>query len=117
MHRAWFATIRFGLVDATMAQALTQALLEASRALVAVADPLPGRPGRPGRPDVAAVRTLVVLHSTGPLSTTALAGRVGVVHQSTAIRVPARLQRQGLVSRSRRAQGRRLAVVHLTSEG
>ncbi len=114
MHRAWFATIRFGLVDATMAQALTQALLEASRALVAVADPLPGRPGRP---DVAAVRTLVVLHSTGPLSTTALAGRVGVVHQSTAIRVPARLQRQGLVSRSRRAQGRRLVVVQLTSEG
>jgi DNA-binding MarR family transcriptional regulator len=101
-------------VDAPTARALTQALLEASMALVAVAarslDDLDDRLTLPQ------YRTLVVLHSTGPLSTTALAEQVGV-HQSTATRVTARLQRQGLVSRRRAAQDRRLVVVQLTAEG
>lgn len=100
-------------MDAAVAQALTQALLEASRALVAVT-----ARSMDGVDDLTLpqFRTLVVLRGAGPLSTTALADQVGV-HQSTSTRVTARLQRLGLVSRVRDEQDRRLVVVQLTAAG
>ncbi len=101
-------------VDEKQAAELTHALLEASRALVAVAarslDDLDDDLTLPQ------FRALVVLHTAGPLSTTALAEQVGV-HQSTATRLTARLDRQQLVTRTKDQQDRRLTIVELAPSG
>jgi DNA-binding MarR family transcriptional regulator len=96
------------------ADLLTDALLDASRALVAVA--------ARSLADIAdqftlpEVRALVVLHRVGPLPVTLLAERVGV-HQSTATRIAARLRRRDLVATEKDGEDRRLTVVRLTPPG
>lgn len=93
---------------------LTDALLEASRALVAVA--ARSMADIADRLTLAEFRALVVLHRTGPLPVTLLAERVGV-HQSTATRIAARLGRRELVASEKSPQDRRLTVVRLTPAG
>jgi DNA-binding MarR family transcriptional regulator len=93
---------------------LTDALLEASRALVAVA--ARSLDGVADRLTLAEFRALIVLHRTGPLPVTSLAERVGV-HQSTATRIAARLGRRELVTSQKSAEDRRLTVVSLTPSG
>lgn len=93
---------------------LTDALLEASRGLVAVAArSLAGVADQLTLPEF---RSLVVLHRVGPLPVTSLAERVGV-HQSTATRIAARLRRRDLVATEKGDQDRRLTVVRLTTAG
>jgi DNA-binding MarR family transcriptional regulator len=93
---------------------LTDALLDVSRALVAVA--------ARSMADVADVltlpefRALVVLRRLGPLPVTVLAEHVGV-HQSTATRLAVRLRRRDLVTTDKSQQDRRLTVVRLTAAG
>jgi DNA-binding MarR family transcriptional regulator len=93
---------------------LTDSLLEASRALVAVA--ARSMSGVADRLTLAEFRALVVLHRTGPLPVTLLAERVGV-HQSTATRIAARLGRRELVTSEKSPEDRRLTVVRLTPAG
>src|SRR5919199_688323 len=93
---------------------LTDALLEASRALVAVA--ARSMADVADRLTLAEFRALVVLHRTGPLPVTLLAERVGV-HQSTATRIAARLGRRELVASDKSPEDRRLTVVRLTPAG
>ena len=93
---------------------LTDALLEASRALVAVA--ARSMADIADRLTLAEFRALVVLHRTGPLPVTLLAERVGV-HQSTATRIAARLGRRELVASEKSPEDRRLTVVRLTPAG
>jgi DNA-binding MarR family transcriptional regulator len=93
---------------------LTDALLEASRALVAVA--ARSLADVADRLTLAEFRALVVLHRTGPLPVTLLAERVGV-HQSTATRIAARLGRRDLVASDKSPEDRRLTVVRLTPAG
>ena len=93
---------------------LTDALLDASRALVAVAArSLADIADQLTLPEV---RSLVVLHRVGPLPVTLLAERVGV-HQSTATRIAARLRRRDLVATDKDRDDRRLTVVRLTPVG
>src|ERR671926_694766 len=96
------------------AELLTDALLEASRALVAVA--ARSMDGVADRLTLAEFRALVVLHRAGPLPVTLLAERVGV-HQSTATRIAARLGRRELVASDKSPEDRRLTVVRLTPTG
>src|SRR5919202_278425 len=93
---------------------LTDALLEASRALVAVA--ARSMADVADRLTLAEFRALVVLHRAGPLPVTLLAERVGV-HQSTATRIAARLGRRDLLASEKSPQDRRLTVVRLTPAG
>ena len=93
---------------------LTDALLEASRALIGVA--VRSMDGLADRLTLAEFRALVVLHRTGPLPVTLLAERVGV-HQSTATRIAARLGRRELVASDKSPEDRRLTVVRLTPAG
>jgi DNA-binding MarR family transcriptional regulator len=93
---------------------LTDALLEASRALVAVA--ARSLDGVADRLTLAEFRALIILHRAGPLPVTVLAERVGV-HQSTATRIAARLGRRELVASEKSSEDRRLTVVHLTPAG
>ena len=93
---------------------LTEALLEASRALVAVAARSMAQIGE--RLTLPEFRALVVLHRIGPLPVTVLAEHVGV-HQSTATRIAARLRRRDLVATEKGEQDRRLTVVRLTPAG
>ena len=93
---------------------LTDALLDASRALVAVA--ARSMADVADRLTLAEFRALVVLHRTGPLPVTLLAERVGV-HQSTATRIAARLGRRDLVTSDKSPEDRRLTVVRLTPAG
>ncbi len=93
---------------------LTEALLEASRALVAVAARSLAQIGE--RLTLPEFRALVVLHRVGPLPVTVLAEHVGV-HQSTATRIAARLRRRELVVTEKGEQDRRLTVVRLTPAG
>ena len=93
---------------------LTDALLEASRALVAVA--ARSMADVADRLTLAEFRALVVLHRAGPLPVTLLAERVGV-HQSTATRIAARLGRRELVASEKSPEDRRLTVVRLTPAG
>jgi len=93
---------------------LTDALLDASRALVALA--ARSMDGLADRLTLAEFRALVVLHRTGPLPVTLLAERVGV-HQSTATRIAARLGRRELVASDKSPEDRRLTVVRLTPAG
>jgi DNA-binding MarR family transcriptional regulator len=96
------------------ADLLTDALLDASRALVAVAArSLADIADQLTLPEV---RALVVLHRVGPLPVTLLAERVGV-HQSTATRIAARLRRRDLVGTDKGRGDRRLTVVRLTPAG
>src|SRR5919199_6167364 len=96
------------------ADLLTDALLDASRALVAVAArSLADIADQLTLPEV---RALVVLHRVGPLPVTLLAERVGV-HQSTATRIAARLRRRDLVATDKDREDRRLTVVRLTPPG
>lgn len=94
-------------------EGLVDALLAASRALVAVAarslDDLEDDLTLPQ------FRALVVLLRSGPLATTRLAERVGV-HQSTGTRIAQQLRRRGLVSQGA-GQDRRVTVVSLTDHG
>ncbi|HYY09480.1 MAG TPA: MarR family transcriptional regulator [Kineosporiaceae bacterium] len=93
---------------------LTDALLDASRALVAVAArSLADVADRLTLPEF---RALVVLRRTGPLPVTVLAEHVGV-HQSTATRIAARLQRRDLVATDKSEHDRRLTVVRITPGG
>jgi len=93
---------------------LTDALLDASRALVALA--ARSMDGLADRLTLAEFRALVVLHRTGPLPVTLLAERVGV-HQSTATRIAARLGRREFVASDKSPEDRRLTVVRLTPAG
>jgi DNA-binding MarR family transcriptional regulator len=93
---------------------LTEALLEASRALVAVA--ARSMTDVANRLTLAEFRALAVLHRTGPLPVTLLAERVGV-HQSTATRIAARLGRRDFVAAEKSPEDRRLTVVRLTPAG
>jgi DNA-binding MarR family transcriptional regulator len=93
---------------------LTDALLDASRALVAVA--ARSMADVSDRLTLAEFRALVVLHRAGPLPVTVLAERVGV-HQSTATRIAARLGRRELVASDKSPEDRRLTVVRLTPAG
>src|ERR671933_1682813 len=93
---------------------LTDALLDASRALVAVA--ARSLADVADRLTLAEFRALVVLHRAGPLPVTVLAERVGV-HQSTATRIAARLGRRELVASDKSPEDRRLTVVRLTPGG
>jgi DNA-binding MarR family transcriptional regulator len=93
---------------------LTDALLDASRALVAVA--ARSLADVADRLTLAEFRALVVLHRTGPLPVTLLAERVGV-HQSTATRIAARLGHRDLVTSEKSPEDRRLTVVRLTPAG
>lgn len=93
---------------------LTDALLDASRALVAVA--ARSLADVADRLTLAEFRALVVLHRAGPLPVTLLAERVGV-HQSTATRIAARLGRRELVASDKSPEDRRLTVVRLTPAG
>ena len=93
---------------------LTDALLDASRALVAVAARSLAEVA--DRLTLAEFRALVVLHRAGPLPVTVLAERVGV-HQSTATRIAARLGRRELVASDKSPEDRRLTVVRLTPAG
>jgi DNA-binding MarR family transcriptional regulator len=93
---------------------LTEALLEASRALVAVAARSLAQIGE--RLTLPEFRALVVLHRIGPLPVTVLAEHVGV-HQSTATRIAARLRRRELVATDKGEQDRRLTVVRLSPAG
>ena len=93
---------------------LTDALLEASRALVAVA--ARSMTDVANRLTLAEFRALAVLHRSGPLPVTLLAERVGV-HQSTATRIAARLGRREFVASEKSPQDRRLTVVRLTPAG
>jgi DNA-binding MarR family transcriptional regulator len=96
------------------AERLTDALLDVSRALVAVAArSLADIDDQMTLPEV---RALVVLHRVGPLPVTLLAERVGV-HQSTATRIAARLRRRDLVGTDKDREDRRLTVVRLTPAG
>ena len=96
------------------ADLMTDALLDASRALVAVAArSLADIADQLTLPEV---RALVVLHRVGPLPVTLLAERVGV-HQSTATRIAARLRRRDLVATDKDREDRRLTVVRLTPAG
>ncbi len=89
---------------------LTDAFLDASRALVAVAArSLTDIADQLTLPEV---RSLVVLHRVGPLP----AEQVGV-HQSTATRIAARLRRRDLVATDKDRDDRRLTVVRLTPAG
>ncbi len=93
---------------------LTDAFLDASRALVAVAArSLTDIADQLTLPEV---RSLVVLHRVGPLPVTLLAEQVGV-HQSTATRIAARLRRRDLVATDKDRDDRRLTVVRLTPAG
>ena len=96
------------------ADLMTDALLDASRALVAVAArSLADIADQLTLPEV---RALVVLHRVGPLPVTLLAERVGV-HQSTATRIAARLRRRDLMATDKDREDRRLTVVRLTPAG
>jgi DNA-binding MarR family transcriptional regulator len=96
------------------ADRLTDALLEASRALVGLAvRSLADVTEELSLPEV---RSMVVLHRVGPLPVTTLAERVGV-HQSTATRIAARLSRRDLLATDKDTEDRRLTVVRLTPAG
>jgi DNA-binding MarR family transcriptional regulator len=93
---------------------MTDALLEASRALVAVAARSLNEVD--GDLTLAQFRALIVLHRYGPLPVTTLAERIGV-HQSSATRIAARLSRSSLVVTGKSAQDRRLTIVRLGQAG
>jgi len=93
---------------------LTDALLDASRALVAVAVRSLSEVAE--ELTLPEVRSLVVLHRVGPLTVTLLAERVGV-HQSTTTRIAARLSRRGLLATDKDREDRRLTVMRLTPAG
>jgi DNA-binding MarR family transcriptional regulator len=93
---------------------MTDALLEASRALVAVA--ARSLTEVDGDLTLAQFRALVILHRYGPLPVTTLAERIGV-HQSSATRIAARLARSSLVLTGKSAQDRRLTIVRLAQGG
>ena len=90
------------------AERLTDALLDASRALVAVAARSLADIG--DQLTLPEVRALVVLRRVGPQPVTLLAEHVGV-HQSTATRIAARLRRRDLVATDKDREDRRLTVV------
>lgn len=94
--------------------ASTEAVLVASRALVAVA----ARSLAATEDEITLVqyRALVLLASRGDLNVGTLADALGV-HQSTATRLCDRLVTKGLVDRSTSAESRREVVVTLTSAG
>lgn len=94
--------------------ALVEALLDATRGLVAVAARSLGDLEQ--ELSLRQFRALVVLRDAGPLSTTALAGAVGV-HQSSATRMTTAMLRSGLVSRRQGEDDRRTVVVELTEAG
>lgn len=91
--------------------ALTDALLAASRLLVAVS-----ARSIASSITIPQFRLLVVLDTHGPLKPTALAEHLAV-NPSTATRMVDRLVTAGLVSRERSAVSRRELVVRLTTDG
>jgi DNA-binding MarR family transcriptional regulator len=108
------ATARRSTQDRSDVDALTDALLLASRALVAVA----ARSIAASAADVTLpqYRALVVLSSRGPQKTSALAGALDV-HPSTATRLCDRLVAHGLVARAVPPENRREVLVSLTPRG
>lgn len=95
-------------------QALVDAFLDASRALVAVAARSLADAGE--NVTLAQYRALVVLSTRGPHRPGDLAERLGVT-ASTASRMVERLVRKGLVRRTRSSHDRRTVRVHLTEPG
>lgn len=93
---------------------LVDALMAASRALVAVA--ARSLPGDPEQVTLAQFRTLVVLATRGPQRPVDLAEALAV-DPSTATRMCDRLVRAGLVRRQRVATDRRTVRVTLTRQG
>ena len=93
---------------------LTDAVLAASRVLIAVAARSLGAAGE----DVTLVqyRALVVLGYNGPQRITDLAGELAV-NSSTATRLVGRLARKNLVRRAPSTVDRRATVVEITPEG
>jgi len=101
-------------VDATDVDAVTDAVLTASRLLVAVSVRSIAAAG-----DIVTLpqfRLLVVLHTRGPLKHADLAELLGVT-PSTASRTVDRLVSVGLVVRQNSPVSRREIVLELTSEG
>ncbi|QRP50080.1 MarR family winged helix-turn-helix transcriptional regulator [Amycolatopsis sp. FDAARGOS 1241] len=101
-------------VPATTADAVTDAVLTASRLLVAVSARSIAAAG-----DLITLpqfRVLVILHSRGTLNQAALAGLVGVT-PSTTSRMVDRLVAVGMVARQDSPSSRREIVVELTGEG
>ncbi len=95
-------------------RALVDALLSASRALVAVAVRSLG--AYEGEVTLAQYRVLVVLCLLGPQRVVDLAGTLAVA-QPNATRICARLSDKGLVRRSRSSRDRRAVRVSATVEG
>jgi DNA-binding MarR family transcriptional regulator len=93
---------------------LADAVLEASRALLAIAV----RSVSAGNAEVTVAqhRVLVLLDTRGPLSVTAVAEELGV-DQSNASRHCTRLARLGLVTRTRATYDGRAVEVGLTADG
>ena len=101
-------------MEASERDRLADALLVASRALVAIAV----RSVSAGAADVTVVqhRVLVLLDLRGPLSVTAIGDELGV-DQSNASRHCTRLARLGLVTRTRSTEDGRAVDVTLTAAG
>lgn len=93
---------------------LVEALLGASRALVAVAGRSLG--AYEGEVTLAQYRALIILSSRGPQRVIDLAEALAV-SQPNATRICARLSRKGLIRRSRSRTDRRLVRVSVTAEG
>lgn len=103
-----------GEVVGTDQDALVDAVLSASRVLVAVAARSLGDAGE--EVTLAQYRTLVVLASRGPRSLASLAEAVGVT-PSTATRMCDRLVRKGLVRRRQERGDRRQVRLSLAESG
>lgn len=95
-------------------EAVTDAVLTASRALVAVAARSLGE--HEAEVSIQQYRTLVVLASRGPQRPVDLAGALGV-DPSTVTRLCDRLVRRGLISRLRASADRREVRLALTDAG
>jgi DNA-binding MarR family transcriptional regulator len=101
-------------VHANEVDEVTDALLTASRVLVAVAATSLGAVG--DEVTLAQYRTLVILQSRGPQGLLELAGELQVV-PSTATRMCDRLVRKGLIDRSVSDDNRREVDVRITDAG
>jgi DNA-binding MarR family transcriptional regulator len=91
-----------------------EAMLQASRALIAIATRSLG--GTAEETTIAQYRALIVLASRGPQRMTDLAGELGVT-PSTAGRMCDRLVRKGLIRRQRARADRRGVQVSITADG